>query len=410
MDSRLVFISYARKDGKPFAAELEKRIEETTNLRAFFDLSDLQTGDAWQLKINKAIEDSFAVIVVVSQAANTSVWVTYEWAYASGKGKRILPLIIDTDAEPDIHSGLKADWQFDNRFVSPTEDDWQQLLDMLEQIQSELEVPSSVQKAKEAAEDFEIEKRKSAVDYLEHFEHPSAVDALIELCDSFLPDTKMRAAIALARIDKVLPVTFPGLEIALSDFILRDEARNYLTKVNTDEAASALYRAYNNRKVGQKNEIIQSLLLMDANNVTLHLKEIWKTPGQSRHIGILIRLEEAGDKSVLPDVEARLYSQNLGGITIEYLADVALGLINYELEDVIPIANSAMRAHFLGRYTINQVVFQNILKVLRELGNQTTIGLLINFKAEYHTMFEREIDQCIQAIRQRLDAESGDTA
>ncbi|MEO1164977.1 MAG: toll/interleukin-1 receptor domain-containing protein, partial [Chloroflexota bacterium] len=86
-----VFISYKREDVE-FVFELEQQLKQA-DVDVWTD-AQIQAGQNWRSKIDDALQDAFAVIVVMTPEARTSEYVTYEWAFAMGLGKPIVPLTI----------------------------------------------------------------------------------------------------------------------------------------------------------------------------------------------------------------------------------------------------------------------------------------------------------------------------
>lgn len=110
-----VFISHSEKD-KPAARELAERLRRD-GLRVWFDEWEIKPGDAILRKIQDGLEQSRTLVLVMSQHASASEWVTFEhhsWLFRdpTNQQRRFIPLRLD-DAE--IRDALKqfayADWQ-----------------------------------------------------------------------------------------------------------------------------------------------------------------------------------------------------------------------------------------------------------------------------------------------------------
>jgi hypothetical protein len=86
-----VFVSYARKDSQ-FVEMLHQKLKEA-NFDVWTD-SVVRPGNDWRQDIDEAIRNAFAVLVIVTPAAKTSEYVTYEWAYALGLGIKVIPIIL----------------------------------------------------------------------------------------------------------------------------------------------------------------------------------------------------------------------------------------------------------------------------------------------------------------------------
>ena len=206
---RQVFISYGREAdfGTPIAQELYDRIAdlEKPTLKPFLDTTDLDDADKWRPQLKRHIEDSFLIIVLCSQKANGSQYVTFEWSYAMGKEKRILPIEIQPptsseyeDANPispillDYNSSVLS-------FTNPTEVQWRNLLDSIIDIYYREYTPTPIQRAMEFAEHPLDDYRRQALRSLYENEHHKSVDALVTLVnDTYIPQVRWEAAQYLA--------------------------------------------------------------------------------------------------------------------------------------------------------------------------------------------------------------------
>jgi len=86
-----IFISYAHKD-TDFVELLRIKLKEA-DIVAWVDHNSLKAGTDWQKSIDEGIKNSMAVVLVMSPDSLNSHFVTYEWSYANGLGKAIIPLM-----------------------------------------------------------------------------------------------------------------------------------------------------------------------------------------------------------------------------------------------------------------------------------------------------------------------------
>jgi tetratricopeptide (TPR) repeat protein len=98
-----VFISY-KHDDSDFAENLIQRVKGE-GFTTWIDTDGLHPGDDWREGIDQAIRAAFALIVIMSPAAEASSYVTYEWAFAWGCGIKVIPVMYKkTELHPRLGS------------------------------------------------------------------------------------------------------------------------------------------------------------------------------------------------------------------------------------------------------------------------------------------------------------------
>ncbi|MEN2412923.1 toll/interleukin-1 receptor domain-containing protein [Flavobacterium mesophilum] len=111
-----VFISHSHDDAD--FAELLKLHLEKNKIACWMDNERLKIGQDWREEIDTGISKSKAIIVIMSPEARKSEYVTYEWAYAWGKGIKIFPIMLkQTSLHPRLESLQYMD--FTNRVTRP---------------------------------------------------------------------------------------------------------------------------------------------------------------------------------------------------------------------------------------------------------------------------------------------------
>jgi hypothetical protein len=90
-----IFISYSHRD----TIHLTKLIEwlkqsDFSETEVWYD-QQIEGGDNWRDEISVALDEAFAVLVILTQNSADSKYCTFEWAYAMGQGISVLPLIFD---------------------------------------------------------------------------------------------------------------------------------------------------------------------------------------------------------------------------------------------------------------------------------------------------------------------------
>lgn len=97
-----IFLSYARPDYF-FAEMLAIKLHEE-GFRIWRDQGSIRAGDDWRQSIEDGIKDCLAVVVALSASSADSAYVTYEWAYAIGMSKPVIPVKL---AECKVHPRLE---------------------------------------------------------------------------------------------------------------------------------------------------------------------------------------------------------------------------------------------------------------------------------------------------------------
>src|ERR1700712_4902875 len=91
-----VFISYARRDGEPFAVDLRRRLEGG-GVPLWRDREGMEGGRDWWLQITSAIDQVEFLVLVMTAAAAASPLVRREWRYARQRGVAVYPVIAQAD-------------------------------------------------------------------------------------------------------------------------------------------------------------------------------------------------------------------------------------------------------------------------------------------------------------------------
>ena len=88
-----VFISYKRDTPSKRLVGAMSGYLNGAGFEPWIDTAELQAGEDWREAIDQAIRDALAVIVVLTPGAVASQYVTYEWAFAFGVGKDVIPIL-----------------------------------------------------------------------------------------------------------------------------------------------------------------------------------------------------------------------------------------------------------------------------------------------------------------------------
>lgn len=125
-----VFISYKHNDEVDLFDLLVLRLQNT-GYTVWTD-KNLTPGETWTDSIDRAINDSFAVVVIMTKDAHQSQYVTYEWSYALGAGKQIVTLLVSDEVV--LHPRL-TNYQYSD--FTKNKRPWEDILSGLERIRRE---------------------------------------------------------------------------------------------------------------------------------------------------------------------------------------------------------------------------------------------------------------------------------
>jgi hypothetical protein len=141
-----VFISYQHAD-YAFASNLRYVLHEN-GFEAWLDDKSISPGDRYRQHIEDGLSGSFAVVVIVTPESHTSEYVTYEWSYALGKGKKIIPLLVrPTEKHPVLE-------QFSHIDCTSSRPSFDELIRRLREVQQETnQTATSVQPAETLPDD-----------------------------------------------------------------------------------------------------------------------------------------------------------------------------------------------------------------------------------------------------------------
>lgn len=189
-----VFLSYSTSDH--YFAELVALRLSAEKIEVWRDRSSLLAGSDWRLGIERGITESIAVLVALSENSAASPYVTYEWAYAMGKGKAIIPLILRPCT---IHRKLETIHHLD--FSVPGMLQWEQLIQRIREIETEASTETGSSEPDEEKVDPVVEADRAHVrailDYLNHRGYQMAsFERLRSRIDESLTDDKFREIIA----------------------------------------------------------------------------------------------------------------------------------------------------------------------------------------------------------------------
>lgn len=108
-----IFISYAHDDQKYLDRLVTWLTDSHLIEREVWYDKHIEGGNNWRDEIATALDEAFAVVVIVTTNSINSLFCTYEWAYAMGQGIPLFPLLFENVPITDIPTPLTTK-QFTN--------------------------------------------------------------------------------------------------------------------------------------------------------------------------------------------------------------------------------------------------------------------------------------------------------
>ena len=125
-----LFISYARVDGATLAHRLEQDLAAHGH-QPWLDRAEIEVSESWSAEIEAAIDDCEALIAVLTAGAAASRVCRGEQLRALRKGKRVVPLLAQADADRPVY--LEPEHYLSFAEGDPYETRFAELLDYLGQ-------------------------------------------------------------------------------------------------------------------------------------------------------------------------------------------------------------------------------------------------------------------------------------
>lgn len=124
-----VFLSYSTSDHH-FAELVCLKLEEAS-IHVWRDRGSLRAGQDWANGIERGIAASDVVVVALSSNSAESSYLTFEWAYALGNGRDLLPIKLN---ECPVHPRLQSIQHLD--FSVPGALPWASLIERIQEIEA----------------------------------------------------------------------------------------------------------------------------------------------------------------------------------------------------------------------------------------------------------------------------------
>jgi len=97
-----IFISYGRKDARELAFRLRDDLQNLGH-SVWLDVEEIAGGASWSEEIEQAIEHCHVGLALLSKHAYDSRWCRAEQMRVIRKGKRLIPIRVQRDAERPLH-------------------------------------------------------------------------------------------------------------------------------------------------------------------------------------------------------------------------------------------------------------------------------------------------------------------
>lgn len=306
-----VFVSYSSKDAS-FIQTLKEKLKDA-GFDVWIDKELLMPSQNWRDEIDNAIKASFALIVVLTHNGFESKYVTYEWAYALGLGKPIIPILLEAT---DVHERLEIIQYID--YSDHFSIDWNKLIQTLQKILLQQEdtvgnIPPFIRACISAFESYDPENRRKAIEGLKLSSHSAALEALIQGTEHHLEDVRELASIALAqRTSAQDKRAIPGLIEKIRNSKLRRASDNSLSE------AVRLLALYDDPT---SIDVMQKAFQADDNRIHSYARDFMIRMGELAIPGLVSIVERDQSRIVnpIPVSAVRVLGKIGGSVVVNHL-------------------------------------------------------------------------------------------
>jgi hypothetical protein len=233
-----VFISYSHDDFE-FAESLQLRLDKE-GFETWMDVERLNAGEDWREEIDVAIKNSFALLLILTPKALESRYVSYEWSFAWGAGKKVIPLLLIQVDDNDIHPRLDRRQYLD--FTTRKGREWDKLFGRLSQIREQVLNNYKVDATLDDLENDDSNIRIAAIQRLAKTNNKSSIPRLLKCLRDRDAKVRRAAVIALGEIGD--PEVVDELRMVLASNPRPSDVRSSvivaLGKIGTESAAELL--------------------------------------------------------------------------------------------------------------------------------------------------------------------------
>lgn len=188
-----VFISYHRTDDMIRLVTRFRNYAKETNcgLEMFQDSASIEPGEDWWTRITKALDETPIVIVMMNTEEIESPYVNYEWAYAKGKGHRVIPVFLNDGPFKISNPVLSGNQAYIKKEGQTYEHFFDGLLEQLVAFKKSL-----LREKSQPAQD--LLKLLNTVEVLSHLGGSAGLNALIEMSKQTIYPPEVMGQIATA--------------------------------------------------------------------------------------------------------------------------------------------------------------------------------------------------------------------
>lgn len=376
------FISYQRKS-KAFAVELCDRLG-AAGINCWMD-TKIKPSEPWKPAIDTAIKESVGVILIVTLDALKSQYVTYEWSFALGLGKKIIPIVLEepdptNKKHPQIHPKL-ADIQHKKYAVTDNQF-WDELKNELNLLIGKEYIAPEIRDAEMDLLGHDLSKRKSATNYLLGVTDSIAIEIFAKtILVAQTPDVAVNAGLALAQksnyaddrailgLEKGIKENHPQLGDVLTTLVtMNSDAAIKCIQINFDLATSTNLR----------RKIADSAAQFTNQKIIPVLQHMIKDM-EGLQTSLVIALCNFAEPDTLPELLSIASRTDIGSKP-PVMALQAIGKIGFPetIEAIFAIVNSLSQLRYQHEFEI----FNAALDALKSIGGQHAVDIVNKIRSD----------------------------
>ena len=182
-DKKQVFISYSRKHDWLLADHFKNFIE-ALNYTVWLDDYDIDAGKPWRDAIDQAIRSARVLVVIVTDEALRSEYITFEWSFALGASVDVIPVVCReiNSLHPRLAELQYVDYH-DRHLVAFAEEQLRnRLRELIDEKSVQEPAPEFIENLSQAVDDEEadIQYRQQVAVILGHIKASQSIPKLIE--------------------------------------------------------------------------------------------------------------------------------------------------------------------------------------------------------------------------------------